>query len=236
MIDNRAKMETILEQMDDIGLTPPDFFLEYSKKNTFFFNLSDLDQQQFMELYDQIDNNIEYNNTKSKGTLLENLTMLVFEKGCRNLFYCRNNCRTSTNEMDVLIEWNTSAREGGYNQSYPCFGDSFICECKNYNEKVNVTYVGKFFSLLKVSNVHLGVLISWEGVTGRNQWSDALGFIKKVALAERIYIVVLDKNDLKEIYTKEKNIFSLVHEKYMALKNDVDYSKYIKAHEAEGKL
>ena len=76
-------------------------------------------------------------------------------------------------------------------------------------------------------------MISWDGVTGRSKWSDSKGLIKKIALREKRYIVVLDKYDLKKICEKENNIFSLIYDKYTALKNEIDYDKYILKHEVE---
>lgn len=38
--------------------------------------------------------------------------------------------------------------------------------------------------------------------------------------------------DLKEIYEGKSNIFSIINNKYMALKNEISYSKYIIKHEA----
>ena len=76
-------------------------------------------------------------------------------------------------------------------------------------------------------------MISWDGVTGRNKWTDAKGLIKKIALRENRYIIVLDRADLKEISEKKKSVFSLAYDKYTALKNEIDYNKYIEKHGAE---
>ena len=86
---------------------------------------------------------------------------------------------------------------------------------------------------MAVTNTDFGVMVSWDGVTGRSKWSDSLGLIKKIALGEKRYIIVLDKYDLKKIYNKEKSLFSIVYDKYTALKYEIDYSKYIEKHEAE---
>lgn len=79
-------------------------------------------------------------------------------------------------------------------------------------------------------------MIAWDGITARSAWSDSKGLIKKIALKEDIYIIIIDKYDLEKIYKQESNIFSLLHDKYIGLKNEIDYSKYIQTHEAEEKL
>ena len=60
--------------------------------------------------------------------------------------------------------------------------------------------------------------------------------IKKFALSAKKYIIVLEKNDIEKIYTRKKNLFSLIHDKYLALKDDIDYQKYIATHDAEHDL
>ena len=89
---------------------------------------------------------------------------------------------------------------------------------------------------MSVTESNFGVMISWDGVTGRGKWADSNGLIKKIALREKRYIVVLDKNDLREIYEKKKSLFSLLYDKYIALKTETDYDKYIQKHEAERSL
>ena len=133
----------------------------------------------------------------------------------------------------MLVKWTDQTNLAGINQSFPFLWDSFLCECKNYDGAGNVTYVGKFCSLMIVTNTDFGVMISWDGVTGRSKWNDSQGLIKKFALIAKKYIIVLEKTDLKQIRDGKKNLFSLLHNKYLALKADIDYEKYIEIHEAE---
>lgn len=79
-------------------------------------------------------------------------------------------------------------------------------------------------------------MVSWNGITGRNDWSDSQGLIKKIALKEGLFIIVLDKNDLKRVCDNETNIFSLVTDKYFALQQDINYSDCIQNHAAENVL
>lgn len=213
------------------GYTLADLLNASSRYNSTLLMMSNADISKYRDLYDAIENG---GLTKGeKGKKLEELSTLLFEKSVENLFEVYNNCRTSTNEIDLLIRWTEAARLSGISGAFPCFNESFLCECKNYKGKVGVTYVGKFSSLMAVTNTDFGVMVSWDGVTGRSKWSDSLGLIKKIALGEKRYIIVLDKYDLKKIYNKEKSLFSIVYDKYTALKYEIDYSKYIKKHEAE---
>jgi len=68
-----------------------------------------------------------------KGKKLEELSAILFQKSVDSLFDVYKNCRTSTNEIDLLIRWTDRARLSGFQAAFPCFGDSFLCECKNYH-------------------------------------------------------------------------------------------------------
>ena len=129
---------------------------------------------------------------------------------CKVLYFdVYRNCRTSTNEIDLLIRWTENARLSGINNAFSCFGESFLAECKNYDGPVNVTFVGKFCSLMSVTNTNFGIMVSWDGVSGRTKWNDSKGLIKKIALHESKYIIVIDKNDLKQICGRKKICFLL---------------------------
>lgn len=220
--------------MKQAGYTLSDFMRDASKYNSSLVQMKDEDLTEFQRLYDEIDKgNLSRG---EKGKKLEELTTLLFEKSVVNLLQVYKNCRTSTNEIDLLVKWTDQANLSGISQSFSFLGDSFLCECKNYEGAVGVTYVGKFCSLMLVTNTDFGVMISWDGVTGRSKWSDSQGLIKKFALSAKKYIIVLEKNDIEKIYTRKKNLFSLIHDKYLALKDDIDYQKYIATHDAEHDL
>lgn len=212
------------------GLTISEFFATLGEENSTLLNFSKEQQEEYDQLYDQLVN--QNYTVHTKGALLETLSQILFDN---SLFEVRGNCKTCTNEIDILITWSERARVATLNQSYPCFGDHFLCECKNYKSKVDVTYIGKFASLLESSSSLLGIMISWEGITG-SKWDFGVGLVKKLALSNRCKIIVIDKEDLGRIRRKEVNIFKLIQDKVQALQTDIDFSKYIIPHEAEGKL
>lgn len=220
--------------LNETGYTLADLINHMGNKNSKLLMLDDASYQKYVKLYDSI---VGGKLTKGeKGKKLEEITSLLFQNSVTGFFDVYRNCRTSTNEMDLLVRWTDNARLSNINSAFPCFEDSFLCECKNYNGKVNVTYVGKFCYLMNVTDTSLGIMVAWEGVTSRSKWSDSSGLIKKYALKENRYVVVLTKDDFERIYKKEGNIFSIVNDKYLALKNEIDYDKYILKHEAEAEL
>ena len=214
--------------LDSVGMNFFQLFAALGNEQSKLLCLPSDDQTQFIQIYDKLESGNYHRN--EKGTLLERLTSILFD---RNIFQSFRNVRTSSNELDLLVSWRESSGLLQLKSAYPCFGESFICECKNYSGAVNVTYVGEFCSLLRLASCNLGIMVSWNGVTGLGGWSAANGLIRKVALKENIFIVILDKNDLKKIYNRETNIFSLISSKHFALQQDVSYSKYIAPHPAQ---
>ena len=116
---------------------------------------------------------------------------------------------------------------------------NFIGECKNYQDKIPVTYVGKICSLLTTTQNKICILFSYNGVTGKN-WENAEGLIKKFYLSkekleERFCIIDFNVKDFDEI-AKGNNFLQIVENKITALKNDTDYSNFIKEHELSSQI
>lgn len=113
-----------------------------------------------------------------KGKSLEDIvTFLLQNTG--DLFRVDRNLRTSTNEIDQLLTLNP---KGKILCQYGLIDrklERFLSECKNYNTRVDVTYVGKFCSLLITTQTLLGILFSYHGITGSG-WNDGAGLIKKI--------------------------------------------------------
>ena len=114
--------------------------------------------------------------------------------------------------------------------------EKFLGECKNYNKRVGVTYVGKFCSLLLTNNIKLGIIFSYHGVSGRG-WNNGAGLIKKFylhkeKLEERFCIIDFSYKEFESIYYG-KNFLQIVEEQLCSLQFDTDYSRYVSTHPAE---
>ena len=81
----------------DNGMTISQLINQLGRKNSSVLNLSDEKQKEFCNLYDQIDRACF--NKAEKGKKLEQLAAILF--GENSLFDCQQNCRTSTNEIDL---------------------------------------------------------------------------------------------------------------------------------------
>ena len=233
-MENIDKLNKIAETMNQTGYTVADLVNLLGRQHSSLLNIPDDYIERCKGIFGDIDRG--QLSKKEKGNKLEELTKILFESSAGTLLDVYKNCRTSTNEIDLLIRWTENARLAGINGAYAFMGDTFLCECKNYDKAVGVTYVGKFSSLMSVTNTDFGIMVSWEGVTGRGDWCDSKGLIKKIALREKRYIVVLEREDLRGICQKENNVFSVLYDKYTALKNEIDYAKYITKHSAEEEM
>ena len=148
-----------------------------------------------------------------------------------DIFEVIRNARTSTNEIDLLVRCSEKARSIGLNNTFDFMQKQFIGECKNYGDKISVTYVGKFYSLLKTSNTQFGIMFSLHGLTGTGKWQNSKGLVRKIALKDNLYIIDFNKSDFIKIKNKQKNFFQIIDDKYFELQNDIDFSKYVFEHE-----
>lgn len=192
--------------------------------NEFFDILSGNSTDKYLEelekLYLQFEN---YNNTSKKGTTkdvgdaLENLVKVIGES--TNLFEVYSNKRTSTNEIDHIFISKPQAKPLIQTHVFNEF-ENMIIECKNYNNKVGVTWVGKLYSLLRASGCNVGILFSYHGLTGnKNGWNAAVGLTKKIYLKDEIFILDFNKDDIIKLVHGE-SFLKLVHEKIQNLKLD----------------
>lgn len=171
-----------------------------------------------------------------KGKALENIVTFLLQKS-GDIFHVDANLGTNTNELDQLIglknEGKTLCRHGLIDKRY----SMFISECKNHQKSLDVTYIGKFCSLLITNNVKLGLLFSYHGVSG-NKWENGAGLIKKFylhkeTLDERFCIIDFNINDFKSIIEQNKNLLQIIDEKITSLQFDTDYSRHLAKHPAE---
>ena len=222
--------EQATKLIEEHGYSIRDYICAVGAHNASMLGLSAEAQKEFNCYYDLF--TVGVTDSQEKGELLEKLASSLFNS---DLFCVRRNCRTSTNEIDALIDWSEKARLFGLNSTFLFLGELFLCECKNYKKSIGVTYIGKFASLLSTTRTSTGIMVSWEGVSGQN-WRYGSGLIKKLALAEQKEILVVDKYDLGHIRNGSSNLLKILYEKHLSLVTDIDYQKYIQSHEAESLL
>ena len=173
--------------------------------------------------------------TAEKGSALEKLvTYLLRISG--GIFTVKQNVKTGSSESDQVIKLNEKRAMLKAHGLIPSRLGYFLGECKNYNSKIGVTYIGKFYSLLQTTQINTGILFSYYGVTGKG-WSDASGLIKKMYLqreheTNRVAIVSFNIDDFEAILSGD-NFFRILEDKLDALQLDTNVVRYISHHSAE---
>ena len=170
-----------------------------------------------------------------KGRSLEDLASYLL-KISGGLFIVKQNLRTSTNEIDQVFIPTTKAKILIANGIISKHYDLFLGECKNYNKAVDVTYIGKFCSLLLTNQIKLGIMFSYYGISGKG-WSNGSGLVKKFYLhkereEDRFCIIDFSKDDFIAI-DSGSNFLQIIENKLLALRVDTDYSGFISKHPAE---
>ena len=176
-----------------------------------------------------------FSSTKAKGEYFGEFIIYILK--ATNIFRCVKNIRTSTNEIDIRAEFTVPAQDIA---NYYHFDKrlTLFLECKNYPHKnVDVTYIGKFYSLLSTSNKEFGIIVSPNGLTG-SSWSDGHGFCKKIAIKHNVKMLSLTYQDLLNL--NEKSLFTILKEKIIELEENFEIDKYIDKyidkHPLEGQL
>lgn len=170
-----------------------------------------------------------------KGKALEELVRYLFEIS-GGIFKVKHNLLTNTNEIDDVITLTPMGKTLLSSSLINKHLELFLGECKNYQKKVSVTYVGKFCSLLLTTNIKLGILFSYHGISGKN-WNDASGLIKKFYLHkenenDRFCIINFSIHEFESILHGE-NLLNIIDKQLEALRLDTNYIQYISEHPAE---
>ena len=188
--------ETVLEYLSQLSSE-----MTYEK----ICNMTDEQKAKYKVLLDEFEEtHIKPSTTKQKGEALEKLvTFLLTVSG--GIFIVQQDVRTNTNEIDQVIALTAKGKILMSNGLIDSRLKVFLGECKNYNKKVDVTYIGKLCSLLITTQYRLGILFSYHGVTGKN-WSYGSGLIRKFYLHKedeenRFCIIDFNIDDFKSIAT-----------------------------------
>lgn len=160
--------------------------------------------------------------SKEKGDRLEKILFNILNNS--GLFNVTANKRTSTNEIDVRAEKTSKL---AYIENHYTFNIENVIyfECKNYSNKLGVTYIGKFFSILQVANIKIGVIISPFGLTGKG-WYDGHGLCKKLYLKNDINIISITKEDLLRL--DKESLLYIMQQKIHELQEDMDLKECFK--------
>ena len=203
-----------------------------------------MNDSEVKKILDYIENfkKIKRKTPKIIGSTLE---FIAFELFNQRYFDISINERTGVNEIDLVLDLSVTGHKLINDiPYYKGFPTSIIIESKNYKETVDVTYVGKLISLMKLASIKFGIFISYKGLTGRQNksWYAAKGLTKMIALTEKNIVdkcIILDINidDIKEFLEKDPNLLKYLHNKRKDFIKDLsrDFG-YITEHPLEKKI
>ncbi len=206
---------------------------------------SDEDRREYALLLEELKRPFDKKNesTKSKGDRLENLVSFIIKKSY--FFDIYRNVHTGTNEIDEIITLSCAGKQAlaMYDISRELLeidSDISIGECKNYNSTLDVTYVGKFYSLLVSTDVSFGIIFTQKGLTGNeDEYHDAYGLVKVLRIIEKyqnnrnLTIITFTLDD----YEKLKDgisFFEIIKSKKMALRMSSNYENFIEEYHHDG--
>lgn len=225
---------------NDAGISAKEYYLKCLQEKEKVFKeitrLSAEEKDAYMEMLShlkEVNKNRKSYSNKIIGKALEDIVSFILKKS--SVFEVKENIHTSSNEVDQLVLLNSTGKAFRNDGYLDVRGDYFLSECKNYEQKIGVTWPGKFYSLLNVQACKLGVLFSYKGLTGTG-WNAATGLIKKLFLTkekaeDRIYIIEFNVNDFEKI-ANGVSFLEILDAKMNELKTDTNFSHYITDHPA----
>lgn len=229
-MNKREELFNAINILQEAAKEDPKFVLNH------LFGLNKSQCLELSELISELRTAHENKNTTLKGRKLEETFKFIF-KNCRN-YEVISNLRDSSNEIDLLLKLNDLGRvcngieEASIIPKFIKDNENIICECKNYNKTIGVTWVGKFFSLLQQRGIKLGVIVSYHGVAGQGEWDSSKGLIKKFFLKHNIAILDINLDDLEEI-SKGISVLDKLEQKYYDLVFQTNLEKHISTHPAQ---
>lgn len=222
----------IKQYLQEIIQKPLDIFHELT-------SWSEEDKQDFFVLLENLKKPFDKTTetTKDKGDRLENLVSFLIQKSY--FFEIYRNVHTGTNEIDEVIILSEKGKQAlhEFNLSRDILEidpDIALGECKNYDSTLNVTYVGKFYSLLVSTNVSFGIIFTQKGLTGNeDEFHDAYGLTKVLRIIEKyqnsreMIILTFTLEDYDKIANGE-SFFNLIKAKKLALHLSSEYDSFLK--------
>ena len=224
--------------IDDVENLIGDDYIKISS-----LELNEDDKKIVSDMIDEIVRNKE-DNSYIKGQMLEKLICKILES--TKIFKCLPNPKTSSNEIDVVVRLNFQGKKLRNQKLIPeWIPDWFLVECKNYSKPVEVGLIGKFYSLMQVSECSLGIFLATNGISGREnrKWENAAELVNKINLKyssdKSIILLDLNLDDIKIVLNEGTDIVTdVIESKQINIYSDIsnDIAQWIKPHENEGKL
>lgn len=165
-----------------------------------------------------------------KGELLEELAKKVLN--VRNIFSVEERVECESNEIDLLLQ--PATNNTIYSRLLPQYlQKDCLVECKNHKKPIDVTLVGKFYSLMRYKNVKFGFMVSNKEITGKSPWEDAVGLTKKLHLKDDTFIINITIKMIKDLLESDISIISIIKNEVNKIIYHTKFDSHITSHPAE---
>ena len=196
--------------------------LDLTENKSLLFDFSLLNNEYFKLLVNKLKNQDDSNNSKMKGDLLEKVIFYLFHsingiEVSKNVNVGEQKGNDKEYEIDLVL------RNFVNHPLFKSFGVYILIECKNWKNKPGTEQLNHFISKLRFHNCRCGIFISRDGISG-DIIPEKINRAKLTKLKtfhkDGITILELTLNDLEKIVNQEKDIISLLIQKYEEIRFD----------------
>lgn len=165
-----------------------------------------------------------------KGELLEKLANKVLN--IRNIFCVRERVVCDSNEIDLLLQ--PATNNAMYESLLPEYlKKDCLVECKNHKKPIDVTLIGKFYSLMRYKKVKFGFMVTNKEITGQSAWEDGVGLTKKLYLRDDTFIINITIKMIKEALESDTSIINVIKKEVNEIIYHTKFEDDITVHPAE---
>ena len=168
--------------------------------------------------------------SSEKGKLLEGLAKKILN--VRNIFSVEERVECDSNEIDLLLQ--PATNNAMYASLLPEYlKNDCLVECKNHKKPIDVTLVGKFYSLMRYKKVKFGFMVTNKEITGQSPWEDAVGLTKKLYLRDDTFIINITIKMIKDLLESDISIINIIKAQVNEIIYHTNFDSYITTHPAE---
>lgn len=193
--------------------------------------LNDIDRvEEIDKIMPNVDRSTKGKLSREKGLILEEIAGQILN--IRNVYTKHDRVLCDSNEIDLVMQ--PSTNNCIYERFLPKYmREDFLVECKNHKKPIDVTLVGKFYSLVMYKSAKLGIMFTNQPLTGEHEWDAAIGLTKKLNLKSKVIIINVTISEIKNILQNNGVFIDLISEKVNKIIYHTDFRSNISMHPAE---
>ena len=193
--------------------------LDAGSVSKLLFHPTEEEYEKLLQMYEAVEH--PTGTAKAAGDALENLVKYLF--GLCDAFQT-GDARTATNQIDCCVKNEMYLKYGIFNT----IGGHFFIECKNENKPPEGTVFLKLQSILANTNpfgtseaIKFGIIISKMKAPETYKQ-----LAQKAYASNRIVIITISGEELKQLFEKRGNLISLMAQKIFEVTGDIKSSSF----------